>query len=76
MRRAMQHLSLIATQRYCVRQQRRIGDTHDATVSRFVPGSVARLFEHVGPTPKPRDALRPAAPPSIDVGAKIRGMWD
>ena len=77
MTRAMQHLALIAPQRYYVRQQRRHGDTHVyATVSRFVPGSVARLFEHVGPTPKPRDAIRPAAPPTIDVGAKIRGMWD
>ncbi|WP_458233018.1 ATP-dependent helicase [Roseateles sp. P5_E8] len=77
MTRAKQHLSLLAPQRYYVRQQHRSGDTHVyATLTRFIPGKVARLFEHVGPTPKPRDAKPAPVAPVVDVGAKIRGMWD
>ena len=77
MTRAKQHLSLISPQRYYVRQQHRSGDTHVyATLTRFIPGKVSRLFEHVGPTPKPRGANPAPAAPVVDVGAKIRGMWD
>ena len=77
MTRAKRHLALLAPQRYYVRQQHRTGDVHVyATVSRFIPGKVGRLFEHVGPTPRPRDALAAPNSPAIDVGAKVRGMWD
>jgi DNA helicase-2/ATP-dependent DNA helicase PcrA len=77
MTRAKQHLALIAPQRYYVRQQRRNGDIYiNATVSRFIPGKVARLFEHVGATPKPQDPRVSSSAPVIDVGAKVRGLWD
>lgn len=51
------------------------GDTHVyATLTRFIPGKFARLFEHVGATPRsPEPRVAPAAP-SIDVGAKVRGI--
>ena len=77
MTRAKQHLALVTPQRYYVRQQHRSGDTHVyATVSRFVPGRVGRLFDHVGPTARPRDATSQSGASAIDVGSKVRGMWD
>ncbi|MDY0748663.1 ATP-dependent helicase [Paucibacter sp. R3-3] len=77
MTRAKQHLAIVAPQRYYVRQQRRDGDVHVyATLTRFIPGKVARLFEQVGAAP--RAPLAQAAPvvPTVDVGAKVRSLWD
>jgi DNA helicase-2/ATP-dependent DNA helicase PcrA len=79
MTRAKHHLALITPQRFYVRQQRRGGDTHiHATLTRFIPGKVARLFERVDPSPS-RDkaaAAAPAAGPVVDVSARLRAMWD
>jgi DNA helicase II / ATP-dependent DNA helicase PcrA len=80
MTRAKHHLALVAPQRFYVRQQRRGGDSHiHATLTRFIPGKVARLFERIDPAPPPGDAARgpvPAAAPVVDVSARLRAMWD
>jgi len=77
MTRAKQHLALLTPQRYYVRQQHRTGDAHlYATPSRFIPGRVARMFEQVGPDPVANPSVPASAAPAVDVGAKIRGMWD
>ncbi|WP_369973836.1 ATP-dependent helicase [Pelomonas sp. KK5] len=78
MTRAKQHLALIAPQRFYVRQQRRHGDVHVyATLSRFIPGKVARLFEQVGAAPRGPVPAADAAPaaPAIDVAARVRSLW-
>lgn len=77
MTRAKQHLALLTPQRYYVRQQHRTGDAHlYATPSRFIPGRVARMFEQVGPDPVASPGGPVSTGPAVDVGAKIRGMWD
>jgi len=77
MTRAKQHLALLTPQRYYIRQQHRTGDAHVyATPSRFIPGRVARMFEQVVPAMAASHGLPASAEPPIDVGAKVRGMWD
>lgn len=77
MTRAKQHLTLIAPQRYYVRQQRRHGDAHVyATLTRFIPGKLTRLFEQTGASPKPPQIDVIPTTPSIDVGARVRALWD
>jgi DNA helicase-2/ATP-dependent DNA helicase PcrA len=50
MTRAKHHLALVVPQRFYVRQQRQSGDSYfNATLTRFIPGNVARLFEQVTP---------------------------
>lgn len=77
MTRAKQHLALIAPQRYYVRQQHRHGDAHlYAVLTRFIPGKVVPLFEQSGAGPKvPLMAVAQQAP-AIDVGARVRALWD
>jgi DNA helicase-2/ATP-dependent DNA helicase PcrA len=77
MTRAKHHLALITPQRFYVRQQRRGGDSYiNATLTRFIPGKVARLFEQIAPLSAPgRDGLSSDAP-KVDLGAKLRAMWD
>ena len=79
MTRAKHHLALITPQRFYVRQQRRGGDSYiHATLTRFIPGKVARLFERVDPAPPHGDAAGPVsiAAPVVDVSLKLRAMWD
>lgn len=77
MTRAKHRLALIAPQRFYVRQQRRGGDSYiNATLTRFIPGKVARLFEQVTPASMRSDARVPSNTPTVDVGAKLRAMWD
>ena len=77
MTRAKHHLALVVPQRFYVRQQRRGGDSYiNATLTRFIPGKVARLFEQVTPVSVRTDALVPSNVPTVDVGAKLRAMWD
>ena len=77
MTRAKQHLALLTPQRYYLRQQHRTGDAHVyATPSRFIPGRVARMFEQVVPAMAASHGIPVSAEPPVDVGAKVRGMWD
>ena len=77
MTRAKHHLALITPQRFYVRQQRRGGDSYiNATLTRFIPGKVARLFEQVTPVTVRGGAGVVSDPPTVDVGAKLRAMWD
>lgn len=77
MTRAKHHLALITPQRFYVRQQRRGGDSYiNATLTRFIPGKVARLFERINPVAVPdRIEAQPPAP-VVDIGIKLRAMWD
>jgi DNA helicase-2/ATP-dependent DNA helicase PcrA len=79
MTRARHHLALITPQRFYVRQQRRGGDSYiNATLTRFIPGKVARLFERIDPTPEQCIDTRTAAvaAPVVDVSTRLRAMWD
>jgi DNA helicase-2/ATP-dependent DNA helicase PcrA len=77
MTRAKHHLALVAPHRFYVRQQRRGGDSHlHATLTRFIPGKVARLFERVGPESVQEAPELASSGPAIDVGGQLRAMWD
>jgi DNA helicase-2/ATP-dependent DNA helicase PcrA len=77
MTRARQHLALVAPQRYYVRQQRRNGDAHVyAVLSRFIPGKVVQLFEQRGAGPQPPQVRAPVQGPALDIGARVRALWD
>ena len=78
MTRAKNALSLIHPLRFFIRQQSRFGDRHVFTPrTRFIPDSILDRFERV----VPRDPNRPdgaavtAAPPRIDVAARLRATW-
>lgn len=77
MTRAKDHLAVIAPQRFYVTQQTRQGDRHlYATLTRFIPGKVARHFEPIGPANEVRAPLPTLAGPALDVAAKLRRNWD
>jgi DNA helicase II / ATP-dependent DNA helicase PcrA len=73
MTRAKLHLALLVPQRFYVTQQGRYGDRHlYGSLTRFIPGAVAALFDAVGPVgveecDAPADSL-----PRIDVLARVR----
>ena len=78
MTRARDHLYLIHPLRFFVRHQRRHGDAHVFTPrSRFVPDEILDRFERrvAGTRTGPDDiqGARPAA--RVDVGARLRAMW-
>jgi DNA helicase-2/ATP-dependent DNA helicase PcrA len=79
MTRARQHLELIVPQRFYVQEQHRMGDRHVyATVSRFIPPAVAAQFDQAGPAlvAVAAQASGPGQGPAVDLGARIRGLWD
>jgi DNA helicase II / ATP-dependent DNA helicase PcrA len=78
MTRAKEHLYLIQPLRFFRTQQHRFGNGHMmAPRSRFLPDDMLALFtrmaapmpEATADTPVPQSAV------SIDVGARLRGMW-
>jgi DNA helicase-2/ATP-dependent DNA helicase PcrA len=79
MTRARDHLYLIHPLRFFVRHQPRHGDAHVFSPrSRFLPDAILAHFERYTPA----QALPAAAPgrgagagPRIDVGARLRAMW-
>lgn len=77
MTRAKHHLDLITPQRFYVRQQRRGGDSYiNATLTRFIPGKVARPFEQVTPFSAQVDRRVQTISSTVDGGAKLRAMSD
>jgi DNA helicase-2/ATP-dependent DNA helicase PcrA len=78
MTRAKDHLSLVVPHRFYVTQQARSGDRHlYAMRSRFVPASIAHLFDQLTWPRAIRSAnVNPASHGvSVDLGARMRGRW-
>jgi DNA helicase II / ATP-dependent DNA helicase PcrA len=78
MTRASEHLYLIQLLKFFRTQQHRYGNGHIfAPRSRFLPDEILPLFSRtVAPMPVPaRDAPAPQPALSIDIGARLRGMW-
>jgi DNA helicase II / ATP-dependent DNA helicase PcrA len=80
MTRAKEHLHLMIPQRFHVHQQDIYGDRHVyATLTRFIPNSIADRFERrawpvaAPASAAPQGAKEPA--PKIDVAARIRALW-
>ena len=48
----------------------------NATLTRLIPGKVARLFQQVTPLAARSDTRMLPDAPKVDVGAKLRAMWD
>jgi DNA helicase II / ATP-dependent DNA helicase PcrA len=77
MTRARDELTLIVPQRFYVHNQPRGGDKHVlAGRTRFIPGKLLDLFEHVAwpaagqaPAPRASEGLR------VDLAEKMRAMW-
>jgi hypothetical protein len=78
MTRARQHLHLVQPMRLFRSHQHRHGDGHVLTMrSRFIPKGILDLFERrvhgdagLRPAPATASAIR------VDVGARMREMWD
>ena len=78
MTRAKDSLTLGVPLRFYLTQQTRNGDRHlHAMRSRFIPREMLERFEVIQWSPPILDdgRPRPAAPQSIDVAARMRGMW-
>jgi DNA helicase-2/ATP-dependent DNA helicase PcrA len=81
MTRARENLQLIVPQRFYVHQQNGLGDRHVyATRTRFIPESMASLFEPMPPPPelplRGRAGAAGATPVAqVDVAARLRGMF-
>jgi DNA helicase II / ATP-dependent DNA helicase PcrA len=79
MTRARHHLHLLVPQRFYVTQQAAYGDRHVyAAISRFLPEAIRDRFVHIAPDaakPTDEDAKGVAAPPAVDLGARVRAAW-
>ncbi|GLQ57062.1 DNA helicase [Devosia nitrariae] len=78
MTRARDELHLLLPQRFYVTQQTRNGDRHlYAQRTRFIPRAMTPLFEDIlwPPVTPIRADLQPASAATVDLGAKMRGMW-
>ena len=77
MTRARHHLHLLVPQRFYVAQQAQFGDRHVyGAISRFLPPSLHRWFEHVEPKSAERGAaVEGGATSSIDLAARVRSTW-
>jgi DNA helicase-2/ATP-dependent DNA helicase PcrA len=77
MTRAKQHLHLLVPQRFYVAQQGRFGDQHMvASLTRFIPPSVALAFDRVAPTTCGAQAIVPEETlPALDLRERVRAMW-
>ncbi len=78
MTRAKDQLTLGVPLRFYVTQQTRNGERHlHAMRSRFISRDMLERFEviHWRPPILAGDCIRPPAPKTIDVSAKMRGMW-
>ncbi len=79
MTRARSHLNLMLPQRFYVTQQRAWGDKHlYASLTRFIPPSIHKCFEFVGPAAAQADdtGCAAAAMRELDVSAQVRGLFD
>ncbi len=78
MTRARDQLMLLVPQRFYVHNQARRGDRHlYAARTRFIPAGIAGCFEaRSWPPPTGRVGRESTAPAvTVDLGARMRGMW-
>lgn len=79
MTRARHRLHLMVPQRFYVTQQSEFGDRHlYGTLTRFVPPSLAPLFEAVtaaAPGCVEADAVPLSLPSGFDIAARARALW-
>ena len=79
MTRARQHLHILVPQRFYVSQQRTSGDRHVyASLTRFIPPSIAEAFDWIGPalsTPGPAAIQAAGIEARVDVAAALRSYW-
>jgi DNA helicase-2/ATP-dependent DNA helicase PcrA len=78
MTRAKNFLAVVHPLRFFIRQQHRYGDRHVFTPrTRFIPDAIVGKFERVAPAEHAADGAPPpaAAPPRIDVAARLRATW-
>jgi len=77
MTRAKEHLYLIQPLKFFRTQQHRFGDGHNfAPRSRFLTDDMLTLFTRTGaPMPEAAADMPPQSVVSIDIGARLRGMW-
>jgi DNA helicase-2/ATP-dependent DNA helicase PcrA len=78
MTRAKQHLHLVQPLRFFRTHQHRFGSSHAlAPRSRFLPDDILPLFARRAPATSEAAADTPALQPrvSVDIGARLRGMW-
>jgi DNA helicase-2/ATP-dependent DNA helicase PcrA len=78
MTRARDQLHLVEPQRYYVTQQSRRGDAHVyGARSRFLTDAVLATLDRgsFGGGPADAEPATPAAGVTVDVGARLRGMW-
>ena len=78
MTRAKQHLHLVQPLRFFRTHQHRFGSGHTiAPRSRFLPDDILPLFaRRAAATPQAAaDTAMPQAVVSVDIGARLRGMW-
>lgn len=78
MTRAKDHLHLLQPMRFYVLHQHRHGDRHlYAPRSRFLPDTILSHFEtHTVSAPRIEGDGEDLPPTRIDVGARLRDMWD
>ncbi|HWP17904.1 MAG TPA: ATP-dependent helicase [Burkholderiaceae bacterium] len=76
--RAQRHLHVMVPQRFYVHQQAAQGARHVyASLTRFIPEPVSRLFEAVGPLTSQEEAGRLARTPgTANVLARVKSRWD
>lgn len=79
MTRAKDHLSLMLPHKFYVHQQGKRGDKHlYASRTRFIPAAITRHFEATTWPPRGQargDAPRTTTSPTVDLGARMRTMW-
>ncbi len=77
MTRARDHLSIMVPQRFYVHQQRSGGDRHlYAARTRFIPDALLPHFvRRTWPQANAEPARQVSDAPRLDVGARMRGMW-
>jgi len=77
--RAKQHLHVLVPQRFYVSQQSNGGDRHVyGSLTRFIPPTVAGLFDQAGPQRPDGSSTSAAARPlgsAVDIEAKLRSTW-
>jgi DNA helicase-2/ATP-dependent DNA helicase PcrA len=76
MTRAKQHLALVVPQRFYVTQQAKDGDRQVwASLTRFVPAEVARLFDRIAPFALPQAVPVEPEVPALDLPGRMKALW-
>lgn len=79
MTRAKDHLSLMLPHKFYVHQQGKRGDKHlYASRTRFIPAAITGHFEARTWPPRGQaraDTARTTTSPTVDLGARMRSMW-